>query len=306
MKLTYCFLTFNRAERLPRLVEAMRAQSCPIPFEILAINNASTDDTEAVLLKLQQQPGPPLRIVKEATQGIVPARNRALQESMDSDIMVFIDDDELPRPGLLQAVTDAILNEGAECVGGRVKVVFDTHPRPQWLSEELLGFLAEVDHGDEPFWINNTSTPVWTANVGYDMKIFRNYSMLHFDPRYDRQGQAIGGGEDAIMFRRMLEMGIKIRYRPDMMVNHAVEPWRLKRSYFIQLHYKAGQQKGKYELPHYDRIYLGVPPFLIKQFINHLSKTIYKLTTHKSGVIRQAMNTSHALGMILGYMQRQS
>ncbi len=41
MLLTFAFCTYNRADRLRTLVAAMRAQACPVPFEILAINNNS-------------------------------------------------------------------------------------------------------------------------------------------------------------------------------------------------------------------------------------------------------------------------
>src|SRR3569832_2663538 len=115
MKLTFAFCTYNRASRLPSLVAAMRYQQCPVPFEILAVNNNSTDDTLTKLHALAAQPGAPLRIATEKSQGIVPARNRANEESLDSDELVFIDDDELPQPGLLMSAYDALTREGPKC-----------------------------------------------------------------------------------------------------------------------------------------------------------------------------------------------
>src|SRR5574337_564370 len=87
MKLTFAFCTYNRAPRLERLVAEMRSQESPIPFEILAVNNNSTDKTLSVLETLAKLPGVPLRVVTEESQGIVPARNRALEESLTSDII---------------------------------------------------------------------------------------------------------------------------------------------------------------------------------------------------------------------------
>ena len=133
--LIVAFCTYKRADRLEKLVAELRAQSCPVPFEILAVNNNSPDDTLDVLSQLQRQSGAPLRVVTEMAAGIVPARNRALTEALDRDILVFIDDDELPQPGLLDAAYDAIVNEGAECAGGRVEMDFTTTPRPAWLGD---------------------------------------------------------------------------------------------------------------------------------------------------------------------------
>src|SRR3569832_2407380 len=111
MKLTFAFCTYNRASRLPSLVAAMRYQQCPVPFEILAVNNNSTDATLTKLHALAAQPGAPLRIMTKLSQSIVPARNRAIEESLDSDCLVFIDDDELPHPCLLKNTKNTLTRE---------------------------------------------------------------------------------------------------------------------------------------------------------------------------------------------------
>lgn len=306
MKLTFAFCTYNRAARLTRLVDAMRAQACPVPFEILAVNNNSTDATVEVLAALAARPGATLRVVTETDQGIVPARNRAIEESLASDILVFIDDDELPRPGLLSAACDAILNEDAQCVGGKVSVDFSGHQRPRWLEDELLGFLAEVDHGDSPFWIDDDTTPLWTANIAYHTSLFRADATLRFDRRYNRVGADIGGGEDGIMFRALLARGSRIRYRPDMSVLHGVEPWRLKRRYFLRLHYRAGLRRGRYQLPAYPRTVLGVPPFLVSQCLRQGLEAFGLQLAGRRGVVRRAMTAANTLGCLIGYAQRDT
>lgn len=302
--LTFAFCTYNRADRLEKLVAAMRAQTCPVPFEILTINNNSSDNTAEVLARLAQLPGPTLRWVTEPVQGIVAARNRGISESLDSDILVYIDDDEIPLPGLIHAAADAILNEGAECAGGRVQMDFTTIKRPSWLEDDLLGFLAAVDHGPDAFWIKDTSNPVWTANVAYDMRLFRNNPGLRFDKRYDRIGNVVGGGSDAIMFRNLVEQGARIRYRPDMVVLHSVEAWRLKRRYFVRLHYLAGIRK-RHELPAHERTVFGVPLFMIGQLARHVYKAIALYAANRPGKLRQAMNASHAFGLMIGLHRRR-
>lgn len=301
--LTFAFCTYNRADRLEKLVAVMREQICPIPFEILAINNNSTDNTTEVLRQLAQLPGPTLRWVTEPVQGIVAARNRGIAEALDSDILVYIDDDEIPLPGLIEAAADAILNEGAECAGGRVEMDFTTIPRPTWLENDLLGFLAAVDHGPDAFWIQDASTPIWTANVAYDMRLFRNDPALRFDKRFDRVGNVVGGGSDAVMFRTLVARKARIRYRPEMTVRHAVEAWRLHRRYFLKLHYLAGIRK-RHELPAYRRALFGAPPFLFAQFTRHLSRAMAMYILNKPGKLRQMMNATHTLGLIKGCVMR--
>lgn len=303
-RLVFAFCTYNRADRLDKLVAAMRAQSCPVPFEILAINNNSTDATIETLKKLEQLPGPALRWVTETRQGIVPARNRAIEEALGRDMLVFIDDDELPLPGLLQAVSHAIHQEGADCVGGPIRIDYEPYGRPKWLDRELSGFLGEIDYGPSAFWIQDDGTPVWSGNIAYRMEIFRADPALRFDPRYNREGVGIGGGSDAIMFRTLLKGNYRIRYRPDMSITHLVDEWKLKRSYFLKLHYRAGLRQGRFRLPAYSKTLFGFPPFLVRQFLNQSLKTFGVLLTGKPRLVRQAMNASNALGVMMGYRRR--
>jgi hypothetical protein len=181
-------------------------------------------------------------------------------------------------------------------------VHFQPRQRPHWLGEDLLGFLAEVDYGVAPFWITEQSTPVWTANVGYRMSLFADG--LRFDARYNREGKAIGGGEDVMMFHDLLKRGARIRYRPDMVVRHFVEDWRLRRRYFLQLHYISGYKKGRWELGSHPREIFGVPPFLLSQAGRQWVRTAAHWTGGKPGFLRQAMNGMYALGMIAGTFRR--
>lgn len=299
------FCTHNRAHRLPGLVAALRAQACSRAFDILAIDNHSTDRTAAVLRALAAAPGAPLRIVHEARVGIVPARNRAIAEALHYDAMQFIDDDELPQPDLLEAAQHAIFEEGADCAGGRVAVDFSQHPRPAWLSDELLGFLAALDYGDAPFWITDATTPVWTSNVAYAMRLFRNDASLRFDPRFNRVGHGIGGGEDGAMFQTLLSRGARIRYRPDMAVSHLVDAARLRRRYFLRLHYRAGVRHALYQMPAFPRTVAGVPPFLLQQWLSKTLKLVARQLSGERGLLREAMNAAHALGCIVGYARRR-
>lgn len=302
--ITVAICTFNRGKRLPELVCRLREQECPIPFDILFVDNNSTDDTAEILERLAREPGASLRYVRENRQGITYARNRALSECMESSFMMFIDDDEIPRPGMLAAAVHALDQEGADCAGGRVEVVFQPGRRPRWLSDDLLKSLAEIDYGSQPFWITEKSTPVWTANIAYRTEIFSMNPELRFDRRYNRQGKAIGGGSDAIMFRQMVDKGVRIRYRPDMVVGHYVEQWRLKRTYFLKLHFVVGLRFALNEMPDYPRQMLGIPPFLITNVLRQFSNLMKMWLRNDAGAMRQAMNVAHAVGQVVGRLYR--
>ena len=298
---TIAVCTYNRAHNLPNLVAELRNQTCPIPYEILFIINNSTDNTIEVLEELARQPGAKLRFTNEPEQGIAYARNRAITECMDSDYMLFIDDDELPSSiHMVEAAANELEKGEAQCVGGKVTVDFGENKRPKWLVDELLGFYAEINHGDKTFIIHDESAPIWTSIIAYDMRIFHINKSLRFDVRYNRKGNGIGGGEDIMMFREMLETGITMKYLPDMGVLHYVEPWRMTRRYFLRLHFISGRKTGQYELPDYITTFFGVPPFLITQFFKHLLKSLVLYLKMDRQHVRQWMNAAYSLGMIYG------
>ncbi|MDA9981322.1 glycosyltransferase family 2 protein [Gammaproteobacteria bacterium] len=299
---TIAICSYNAAHLLPGLVGAFRRQRCPLDAEILVVDNNSTDGTRAVVAELAGDSATPIRYVQESAQGISFARNRAIQETLSSNYLVFIDTDELPAPGWLETAADALGREGADCVGGAIRVRLPTGNRPQWLIDELLGFLGEVDYGVEPFWISDRSTPVWSGNVAYNTNVFA--SGLRFDDRYNRRGEGVGGGEDAIMFRALLSREARIRYRPEMHIDHIIGPKKLRRRYFLKLHYSAGRRFGEFETPDYARTFFGIPPFMLPQAFSHALTTARLYLSRDPHAVRQAMNLVYALGTIVGRTQR--
>lgn len=298
--------TYNRKARLAPLVRALREQVCDQPFELLFVNNNSTDGSAEELDRLAAEPGVPLRHVIETAQGIVPARNRTLHECMDADYLLVMDDDELPMPGWVQAAVDTLRSTEVGAVGGRVRVRFEDPPRPRWLTDDLLGFLAELDHGPEAFDIESEDTPVWTSNVAYRMSVFRSHHGLRYDSRFNREGKGIGGGEDVMMFRNFLELGIPMRYNPAMLVDHHVEPWRLHRRYFLALHRKAGFRHAFHDEREFGRRTFGVPGFVFGQALRLSGIALASWLGGERGWVRKAMNATHALGMIEGYRARSA
>ena len=71
MKISVIICTYNGASRLPATLEKLAAQSVPAecPWEVLLIDNASTDDTAAVAKQIAIDFPAPLRVLHEPTPG---------------------------------------------------------------------------------------------------------------------------------------------------------------------------------------------------------------------------------------------
>jgi succinoglycan biosynthesis protein ExoM len=301
VELTVAVCTYNRSDRLQGLICSLRNQKVDTPWEILIIDNNSTDSTASVLASLSQRPGAQVRVVKETEQGIVHARNRAIKESLRSAYLLFMDDDELPASdGVLQAAVDALRYDGAACVGGKISIGLEPEKRPLWLGDELLGFLGKLDYGPEAFWIRDKSTPIWSGIVAYRTSLFRINPTLRFDLNYNRAGHDIGGGEDKRMFLELLRYMVPIRYQPSMEVIHFIEPFKLKRWYFLKLHFLEGMRLGHYENGACAKTIFGIPPYMVRQTIELFLRACIKYLMREKHALRHSMTFFYSVGVIYG------
>ena len=308
--ITIAICSYNGGHFLDALIPALRAQPAPCPFDLLIIDNNSSDDTAAIAARLAAADGAALRYCFEPQQGIVHARNRALEEclgaagdELDGRYMAFIDVDELPCEGWIAAAVDGLEQDGADCVGGVIRVRFLDGDRPGWLSDSLMGFLGELNNGPESRWVRDWSTPVWSGNVAYRLRLFSDG--LRFDLRYNREGEGIGGGEDAAMLKTLLEREARVRYRPDMGIEHLIPQSKLLRRYFLRLHYLAGIQYGRYHLQQHATTMLGIAPFTVSQSARHIGRAAAMLLGRDPEWVRQAMNAAHSLGSLQGQWRRR-
>lgn len=130
LSLTVAICTWNRSkllnETLARLVEVKDACG---DWELIVVDNNSTDDTQEVLAKFQDKL--PLRVLIEGKQGHSHARNLALRECK-SDLLVYTDDDVLVGSDWLstyRGVVDRFGNNVA-FFGGAVYPWFEVEPSP--------------------------------------------------------------------------------------------------------------------------------------------------------------------------------
>ena len=299
-QITVAVCCYNAAHYLPNLIEKLSIQDCSIPFEVLIINNNSNDNTQELISRLAAVHSVTLRLVNEFEQGIAFARNRAIEESLSSRYLAFIDADELPGESWLQAAINVLRDDEVDCVGGKISVSLIS--RPKWLSDDLLPFYGAVNYSNQKFQIHELLTPIWCGNIAYNMRIF--HQGLRFDIRYNRKGNVLGGGEDSMMFRYLLKNNFKLIYEPRMEILHLIPDEKIKRGYFLKIHYIAGKKSGLYEMDFAGKKIFGVPRFMFLQLCKKTYWVLHLRFVKPFVYMREAMNVTYQLGKMVGYYKK--
>ena len=296
-QITVAVCCYNAGHYLPKLIEKIITQYCSIPFDVLIIDNNSADNTKELISMIAANSCIPIRYVYESEQGISFARNRAIEETLSSRYLAFIDADEVPEKNWLEAAVKILSDPEIDCVGGKVSI--DLPYRPAWLNDDLLPFYAKIDYGIEAFRITDRSTPIWTANIAYNTRIFQQG--LRFDTRYNRKGNELGGGEDSIMFRYLLQNHFTLIYDPSMEILHLIPDEKIKRGYFLKIHYLTGKKSGLYEMSFAGKKVFGVPAFMFLQLFKKTYQVLYLRFVKPYAYMREAMNLTYQLGMMVGF-----
>ena len=77
-----------------------------------------------------------------------------------------MDDDETADPDWLCAYERLIVDKRPDAFGGRIRVLFEDM-RPPWLSDELLGFLGELNRSETIVPLTDPYASFYGGNFGF-------------------------------------------------------------------------------------------------------------------------------------------
>lgn len=298
--MTVALCTHNHLDRLQVTLNALQSiHGSGVAWELLVVDNASSDGTASYLKQLPAVwRGSSLRVVSEPQLGIAHARNRALAEAK-GEYILFIDDDETPDPNWLQAHTEAIRAFQPDALGGRIMVSLTDGGAPGWLKPELAGFLGALDHGSVGAWLTRSETPVFTGNAAFRRAVFDRIGL--FDTKFGRRGTANFGGEDVDMYERLIAHGCSVRWVPDALIHHRISSLKLRRSYFLDLHFKQGRLEGTRKRAARSRL---PPRYLMPQLMRaFLAAAKQRLRQGSDSSLRLEMNIAYFVGYIVGWVR---
>lgn len=243
--------------------------SLEIDWEVLIVDNGSTDSTREIITEFIQNRHPHFHYVFEPTPGKTYALNTGIQRA-NGEILAFTDDDALVEPDWLAAIINAFERYNSDGIGGKVLPIWEAQP-PAWLTEEFFNVLALLDYGESSFQLDWQKTPRMLYGVNY---AFRKSLFM----RIGGFNTVLGSrGEDQELFDRLAMINAQIFYDPAIIVKHIIPADRMSRSYYINWHRASGQARAKLIAPQGNSL-LGIPLFTIRNGLIMLGKFIVSIT----------------------------
>lgn len=195
--------TFNRRARLGRVLAALASQTFPRDeFEVVLVSDGSTDGTDDYL----ESSNVPLPIVavSQPNAGPAAARNRGV-EIANGDLVLFVDDDVVAAPDLVEQHAKTHQRDGAGLVVIGPMLTPPDFRMNAWVSWEqamLYKQYAAMKRGD---W-TATFRQFYTGNASLARSTLLDAG--GFDTRFRR-------AEDVELAYRLDEAGCRFDFNPD-------------------------------------------------------------------------------------------
>ena len=267
MKVTVILCTYNRSQSLGRALASVAISKMPddVIWEVLVIDNNSSDDTRAVVAEFAKHYPHIFRYVFEPKPGKSNALNRGIRET-NADVLAFMDDDVQVEADWLDKLTQVFSDSSYSGSGGRI-VPESAFRSPVWMETSARYSLAPLAMFDLGPVACELREPPFGTNMAFRREMFSRYGEFRRDLG-PQPGSEIRS-EDTEFGERVLRGGERLWYQPAALVHHSVSPSRLRQAYFLKWWFdKARADIREYGLPPGTRLIVaGIPLYLIRRLI---------------------------------------
>jgi glucosyl-dolichyl phosphate glucuronosyltransferase len=275
MRLDVILPTHNRSALLGRALDSLLRADMPPRLHVCVtvVDNNCTDDTADLVRSRFSDFGGRLSYVFEPRPGKPYALNTGIAAAT-GDLVGLIDDDEEIDAGWYRCIDEAFHNERLDYIGGRCLPRWGAAP-PVWLGRRYRGVIGWVECGTAPLDFDPAFPGILTGgNAVLTRAIVQRVGP--YSTALSRTPTRLMGAEDEHLYKRLLRLEARGRYRPDLIIYHYVPPERLTKRYFRRWSFWCGVSRGVIDCEHRQPVpYLaGVPRFLIGQAVRDGARSV--------------------------------
>jgi glycosyltransferase involved in cell wall biosynthesis len=244
VKLSVIIPTRNRFNLLDKVLNSIKNQNFDQDdFEVLVIDNGSTDNTKPVIESYNKSIRNLLYFYDDRP-GLHIGRHIGLKEAK-AEILVYADDDIEAFPTWLEGIWESFQDEQVVLVGGKNFPRWEEDP-PYWIYEmwmstteygHELGYLSILDFGDNIMEIDPYY--VWGCNFSIRKDILLAAGGFHPDAFPQELIKYRGDGESHIS-KFIKENRYKAVYNPKASVYHFIAKSRMTHDYFCKRAFNQG------------------------------------------------------------------
>jgi glycosyltransferase involved in cell wall biosynthesis len=238
--------TRNRSSRLAdALVAILELGTVDGGWEMVIVDNGSTDDTREVAESVARQAPDLVRVVDEPTVGLSSARNAGITAGR-GEIIAYIDDDAFPAAAWLSELAAAFDDERVVCAGGPVDPVFEGE-LPEWFRGRYLPYLTVWDRGDELHELFYNEYPRG-ANMAFRRQAFHRFG--DFSTHLGRKAGSLLSCEETELCLRFERGGFRTVYVPGARVRHHTPAARVTRRWMERRFAAQGRSEAVIDWMH--------------------------------------------------------
>ncbi len=239
--LSVVFSTYNRADLLSKTLSHMQSlDRAGLDVEFVVINNNSRDHTGDVLRTFESSM--PLAPLFESRQGKNAALNHALETHPVKEIVVFTDDDIIPREDWLQRIAaGAARHPDYDVFGGKIEPIWPPDVEiPRWaLTQEDMRIMALALHDQGP--TDNAYVDRVPLGPNYWVRRTLFDGGRRFDPTIGPRPGSYRMGSESSFLLEVVADGYTPMYVHDAIVGHFVQPVLLTDDGLVSRFVKSGR-----------------------------------------------------------------
>ncbi|MEW4430056.1 MULTISPECIES: glycosyltransferase [Paenibacillus] len=234
MRASVAICTHNRGHDTMQAVDSiLKGESDYMTYEILVIDNRSTDNTKELFESLNFPEH--VRYIFEPQLGLSYARNRAIEEAKGEFVM-FLDDDALAASTWVDEVIKIFdMDPDIGCVGGKIVPIWEGG-KPEWIPDDIVSLYTVMDFSDSIVEMKAPHIP-FGANVSFRKNIFKEIQPFRVD--LGRVGNNLMSSEESELIGRVRVVH-KIYYSPYAVVEHKIAKSRLNKRWLLRRVYWQG------------------------------------------------------------------